>query len=91
LKIKGYDDRQENPMACCGQQRAAFIQGKQTGTQPAPVAGASVNIRFRQASSVMVRGPVTGRHYQFNGSVNVQRVDARDAAALVKTGYFQHA
>lgn len=78
-------------MACCGQQRAVFVQGKSTGAQTVPESGASVNIRFKQATAVLVRGPVTGRHYQFDGSRNTQRVDVRDANALIKTGYFQPA
>jgi hypothetical protein len=81
---------QEIPMACCGQQRAALVQGKAIGTQTVQDAGAAfVNVRFTQPSAVMVRGPVTGKHYQFNGSVNTQRVDARDAVSLIKSGYFQ--
>ncbi len=75
-------------MACCGQQRAALVQGRATGPQTFLHEGASVAIRFKQPSAIMVRGPVTGRHYQFNGSANSQHVDARDAAALIRTGYF---
>lgn len=75
-------------MACCGQQRAALVQGKATGTQSSH-SDSSVNVRFTQASAVLVRGPVTGRHYQFNGTANTQRVDSRDAAALIRSGYFQ--
>ena len=76
-------------MGCCGQQRAVLVQGKATGAQTSQDSGASVTIRFTQPSAVLVRGPVTGRHYQFNGSANTQRVDTRDAAALIKSGYFQ--
>ncbi|QNI32932.1 hypothetical protein H7849_02780 [Alloacidobacterium dinghuense] len=75
-------------MACCGQQRAALTQNKPAIAQT-HTAGSSVNVRFKQPSPVLVRGPITGRHYQFNGSVNTLSVDARDAAALIKTGYFQ--
>jgi hypothetical protein len=78
-------------MACCGQQRSALVQGKATGAQTFSNEGGSVAVRFKQSSAIIVRGPVTGRHYQFNGSANSQHVDARDAAALVKTGYFQRA
>jgi len=31
---------------------------------------------------------VSGRQYQFSGSKPVQAVDARDAAALLRTGFF---
>lgn len=76
-------------MPCCGQQRAVLVQGKATGAQSSHHPDSSVNVRFTQASAVLVRGPVTGRHYQFNGTANTQRIDARDAVALIKSGYFQ--
>lgn len=76
-------------MACCGQQRAELAQGKSTGAPTEQDAGMSVNVRFKQPSAVLVRGPVTGRHYQFDGTVNTRRVDARDAVPLIKSGYFQ--
>lgn len=76
-------------MACCGQQRASLVYGKTSGAQASYEAGSSVNVRFTQTSAVLVRGPVTGRHYQFNGASSTRRVDARDAAALIKSGYFQ--
>ncbi|HYK35963.1 hypothetical protein [Alloacidobacterium sp.] len=76
-------------MACCGQQRAALVQGKATGEPSAHYQDSSVNVRFKHASAILVRGPVTGRHYQFNGTASTLRVDGRDAAALIKSGYFQ--
>ena len=76
-------------MACCGQQRAALIQNKPVTAQTSHAADSSLNVRFKQSSPVLIRGPVTGRHFQFNGSTNTQAIDARDAAALIKTGYFQ--
>ena len=78
-------------MACCGQQRATLVQNKTAGAQPLQDTGASVTIRFTQPSAVLVRGPVTGRHYQFDGAVNTARVDVRDAASLIQSGYFQSA
>ena len=76
-------------MACCGQQRASLALGKSAGTTTEQDAGMSVNVRFKQPSAVLVRGPVTGRHYQFDGAANTQRIDARDAVPLIKSGYFQ--
>jgi hypothetical protein len=76
-------------MACCGQQRASLAPGKSTVAPTEQDAGMSVNIRFKHPSAVLVRGPVTGRHYQFDGAANTQRVDARDAVPLIKSGYFQ--
>jgi len=78
-------------MGCCGQQRATLVQNKTTSASTHQSADSLVNIRFTQTSAVMVRGPVTGKHYQFHGTANTQRVDSRDAAALVKSGYFQRA
>jgi hypothetical protein len=76
-------------MSCCGQQRAVLVQGKPTGSQELNIEGAFVNLRFTQKAAVLIRGPVTGRHYQFHGSTSRQRVHAKDAAALIKSGYFE--
>jgi hypothetical protein len=78
-------------MGCCGQQRAVIVQGKSTGSQEPGIDGTSVTLRFTQQAAVLIRGPVTGRHYPFHGSTSTQRVDARDAIALMKSGYFQRA
>jgi hypothetical protein len=48
----------------------------------------SVALRYTETSPILVRGPATGRQYQFSGSKPVQTVDARDAAALLRTGFF---
>ena len=42
-----------------------------------------------ETSPVRVRGPVTGRQYNFSGSHPVQAVDSRDATALVRTRFFR--
>jgi hypothetical protein len=78
-------------MGCCGQQRAVLVQGKTAARQEAPDSRSWVNLRFMQQAAVLIRGPVTGRHYQFHGDAPVQRVDARDAVPLIKSGYFQQA
>lgn len=58
-----------------------------------PGAGAApgVRLRYLERSPVLVRGPVTGRQYEFSGSRPVQRVDGRDAEALLRTGFFRRA
>jgi hypothetical protein len=55
--------------------------------QPLPT-HSSVVLRYTETSPILVRGPVSGRQYQFSGSKPVQAVDARDAAALLRTGFF---
>jgi hypothetical protein len=76
-------------MSCCGQKRAALVQGPATGRLEQPAPGPSVEITFTRNTAVLIRGPVTGRHYQFHEGADSRQVDPSDAAALVKTGYFQ--
>jgi hypothetical protein len=78
-------------MGCCGQGRAALVQGRANRQQvPAPT-GPSVRVEFTQQAAIMIRGPATGRHYQFNPGAQTQWVDPRDAASLLKSGYFRSA
>ncbi len=76
-------------MACCGQGRTALVQGRATGQALPTYAGPTVRIEFTQQASVLIRGPSTGRHYQFHPGSPAQQVDPRDAASLVKSGYFR--
>jgi hypothetical protein len=59
-------------------------------TQSAPPLSThySIVVRYTETSPILVRGPVSGRQYQFSGSKPVQAVDPRDAAALLRTGFF---
>jgi hypothetical protein len=58
--------------------------------QPIP-AYPSVALRYTETSPILVKGPATGRQYQFSGSNPIQAVDARDVAALLRTRFFvQH-
>jgi hypothetical protein len=76
-------------MACCGQGRAALAPGRASGPQTAAASGPSVRIQFTQQAAILVRGPATGRHYQFHPGTQIQSVDPRDAASLLKSGYFR--
>lgn len=75
-------------MPCCGQGRAALVQGRPSG-QVTPSQPGPVNIELTQRASVLIRGPSTGRHYQFHPGALVQQIDPRDAVPLVKSGYFR--
>ncbi len=91
-------------MGCCGQKRSR-AGGVDTSVAPAgpplqvPLASntavaqqfriAGVHLRYRERSRVLVQGPITGRRYEFSGAAAIQAVDARDADALLKTGYFE--
>jgi hypothetical protein len=67
-----------------GQQVAVPTQS----AQPLP-ANSSVALRYTETSPILVRGPASGRHYQFSGSNPVQAVDGRDVAALLRTAFFR--
>jgi len=63
-------------------------------TSPASVPQAfgshsSVPLRYLEKSPIQLRGPVTGRRYEFSSAHPVQPVDARDASALLRTRFFQ--
>lgn len=60
-------------------------------TEPAviPAAeGASVALRYLENSRIIVRGPATGRVYDFSAAEPVQHVAAADAVSLLRTGLF---
>jgi|ERR1019366_7515772 hypothetical protein len=48
-----------------------------------------VNLRYLEKSPILVRGPATGRQYDFSRARPVQAVDARDAEALLRTRFFR--
>jgi hypothetical protein len=45
-------------------------------------------LRYKEGSAVRVRGPVTGRRYEFSILEPMQSVDPRDAAPLTHSGMF---
>ena len=48
-----------------------------------------MNLHYLENSPIRVRGPVTGRQYDFSGLRPVQAVDTRDASALLRTRFFR--
>jgi hypothetical protein len=46
----------------------------------------SVMLRYKDASAIRVRGPVTGRLYDFSSAQPAQPVEPADAAALTRSG-----
>jgi hypothetical protein len=49
----------------------------------------TVVLRYTETSPVLVLGPASGRQYQFSGLKPLQTVEARDAAVLLRTGFFR--
>jgi hypothetical protein len=70
------------------QQAPSASQQTQAGTRPVY---SSVTLRYLEKSPILVRGPVTDQQYEFSGARPVQSVDARDAAALLRTRFFRPA
>jgi hypothetical protein len=50
-----------------------------------------VALRSVSTGGMVVRGPATGRQYSFSAATPVQMVEVRDAAALLRTSWFQRA
>jgi hypothetical protein len=80
----------ENTVGCCGQNRAALASHTATAqSSNAQASAAPASLRFVQRRSIVVRGPVTGRRYQFHDGAFTPGIDLRDTVELLKTGYFE--
>ena len=69
---------------------AVAVAGAGRGLSGA-LAGRRVMLRYREPGRVLVRGPVTGRPYEFSAARPTQWVEARDAEALLSTRRFMRA
>jgi hypothetical protein len=92
-------------MSCCGQRRStftarppvarpaaeAYVRPPRAPPAPAPQSGGMVALRSVSTGGMVVRGPATGRQYSFSAAAPVQMVEVRDAAALLRTSWFQRA
>jgi hypothetical protein len=81
---------------CCGQKRSMLrsnpvsaVNTQARVIHPQSGAHSSVAIRYVGSSPLRVRGPVTGRQYEFSGSQPVHSIDTRDAALLLRTRLFR--
>jgi len=78
-------------MSCCGQRTAipaGTVRTVHDGRRPKVPGARTVIVRYRGTEAVVVQGTATGRRYGFSGGSPVQMVDARDAAALLRSGLF---
>jgi hypothetical protein len=91
-------------MSCCGHKRAAASGAlrRRDGntarhlaaslTAPvAPARAADVRVRYLGVRAVRVRGAASGRTYTASATDPLLGIDARDAAALIRTGLFRTA
>jgi hypothetical protein len=78
------------PMPIATANAGARALHAQAAAIPHPRTG-SVPVRYLESTSIVARGPATGRTYTFSGANPVQLVDVRDATAFVNTRYFRRA
>lgn len=83
-------------MSCCGRRTSSLPVAVPASTRPAPPMPQAANVgtvllRLRERARVRVRGPVTGRTYEFSAERPVQHVDRRDADVLERTSHFVRA
>ncbi len=92
-------------MSCCGNKRATAravaLSGRGASTTPrrvvsraAPVAAArapDMRVHYLGVQPVRVRGATSGRTYHASSADPLLTIDARDAAALIRTGLFRTA
>lgn len=74
-------------MSCCGRRDAATaVLG---GGADASQGSAVTAVQYLGATTIVVRGPMTGRRYTFSLAAPAQPVDARDAAAILRSSRFR--
>jgi hypothetical protein len=71
---------------CCGQKRSTL----QSNLPPTSARTSGSSLRLVKGSEIRVRGPVSGRYYDFSGSRPVT-VDPKDIPALLGTRHFERA
>jgi hypothetical protein len=80
-------------MSCCGQKREQIRQQRTVYVQPAPAPDASIpdltSVVFMGFGSYLVTGPYSGDVYRFSQAAPEQRIDSRDAEALLGTRFFR--
>lgn len=81
-------------MGCCGRKRSSSA-GVASTVLHTPALGPpslrDVVLRYREHTRVVVRGPVTGRAYEFSAQQPTRAVESRDAAWLLRTQRFVRA
>ncbi len=70
-------------MSCCGGAGRAVIRQEDVER------GLEFEVEYAGGRTVTVVGAVTGRRYRFSGLDRLQRVDPRDAGALLREGVFR--
>lgn len=83
------------PMSCCSNRRAALTTTPQLRAatpmpSPAPTSPQSGQpLGYTGQVAIALRGPFSGRVYRVSPDARQIDADARDVAALLRTGQFQ--
>jgi len=77
-------------MGCCGQNRE-FAKHESSQAPFNPPSSAETSLRFVQRRSIVVRGPITRKRYQFHESHYTPGIDPQDVTFLLKSGFFEKA
>lgn len=70
-----------------GEKQIRTIEAQAAGRTSTPQI--YIGVRYLANSPVRVCGAISGVSYEFSGSAPIQRVDARDASALLSTRFFR--
>jgi hypothetical protein len=70
-------------VSCCGERKRAVIRQEDLDR------GLAFEIEYAGARTITVIGAVTGQPYTFSGLYRLQRVDPRDAGALLRERVFR--
>jgi hypothetical protein len=70
---------------------AAVRLASPANVQAGPGIAGAVMLRTRERTRLLVRGPVSGRAYEFSADRPAQAVDSRDAQVLLRTRHFVRA
>lgn len=76
-------------MSCCGQRGISARPRVPAESWPAAVRASRVE--YTGETAILLRGPATGRQYQFSPQRRVSDVEEADARVLIQTGYFRSA
>lgn len=74
-------------MSCCGKNRQALKAARISVTAEPPLASGT-RVTYSGTRSVLLRGPVTGRAYEFTPERSQQEIHPHDLAAILSTGLF---
>jgi hypothetical protein len=74
---------------CLGEGEELSGDAESAGAQKSATRSADMHLLYYGRDRIHVRGPVTGKLYQFSRQEPLQAVDPRDAVSILKTRLFR--